>query len=120
MWIEYCKAYTPIELILVGKLSPSLESIMSQYSLFSSYLTVLPNVSSDDLIALYSNAEALIFPSLGEGFGWPIIEAMACSCLVVTTDLPPMNEIAGDFSLYLTIFPQFFSELAKWARSSAA
>ena len=119
LWIEYCKEFTPIELILVGDLSPSLECILSKNRHLSHLLTVLTHVSSEELIVLYSNAEALIFPSLGEGFGWPIIEAMACSCLVVTTDHPPMNEIAGDFSLYLEVFPRLLSDQAEWASCSA-
>lgn len=119
LWIEYCKIYSPIELILVGNLSPSLESILSKNAHLMQHLTVLTHVSGNDLIALYSNAEALIFPSLGEGFGWPIIEAMACSCLVVTTDHVPMNEIAGDFSLYLATFPQSLSDQSEWSKSSA-
>jgi len=51
------------------------------------------------LCALYSRAEALIFPSHDEGFGWPIIEAQACGCLVFTNYKNPMKEI-GKQSLY--------------------
>ncbi len=51
--------------------------------------------SSEDLQALYSGAAALLFPSLAEGFGWPIIEAQTCGCRVVTSDRQPMAEIAG-------------------------
>jgi len=52
-------------------------------------------VDSATLHALYAGAQALLFPSLAEGFGWPIIEAQACGCPVLTTDSPPMSEIAG-------------------------
>ena len=51
--------------------------------------------SNPELCALYSRARALLFPSLAEGFGWPIIEAQSCGCPVITTDLPPMNAIGG-------------------------
>lgn len=61
----------------------------------------LVEVSNEHLRALYSTAEALIFPSLQEGFGWPIIEAQACGCLVVTTDRPPMTEVGGDAAVYI-------------------
>jgi glycosyltransferase involved in cell wall biosynthesis len=40
-------------------------------------------------------AEALVYPSLKEGFGWPILEAQACACPVATSDRPPMNRLAG-------------------------
>lgn len=51
--------------------------------------------------AVYSVARALLFPSLAEGFGWPLVEAQACGCPVITTDEPPMNEVAGDAAEYL-------------------
>ena len=43
----------------------------------------------------------LLFPSLEEGFGWPILEAQACGCPVVTTDRPPMNEVAGGAAILI-------------------
>ena len=56
-------------------------------------------VSDKQLQALYSLAEALVFPSLQEGFGWPIIEAQACGCPVVTSNRAPMNRLAGPAAL---------------------
>lgn len=53
------------------------------------------------LQAAYSHARAFLFPSIAEGFGWPIIEALACGCPVLTTDEPPMNEIGGPAARYL-------------------
>ncbi len=56
--------------------------------------------AADDLLeALYSCAIAMLYPSLSEGFGWPIIEAQACGCPVVCTDIPPMPETAGSAGL---------------------
>jgi len=52
-----------------------------------------------DLPALYSEARALAFPSLYEGFGLPILEAMACGTPVVTADVSSMPEAAGDAAL---------------------
>lgn len=52
------------------------------------------------LEALYNCAVALLFPSLSEGFGWPIIEAQACGCPVVCSNLAPMPETAGDAGLF--------------------
>jgi len=56
-------------------------------------------LTDEPLAALYSLAEALIFPSLREGFGWPIIEAQACGCPVVTSNRPPMAHVAGPAAL---------------------
>ena len=56
----------------------------------------LHGVCNEQLRALYSGAFALLFPSLEEGFGWPIVEAQACGCPVITSNRAPMNEIAGE------------------------
>jgi glycosyltransferase involved in cell wall biosynthesis len=49
---------------------------------------------------LYSHAAGLIFPSLQEGFGWPILEAQACGCPVFTSNRAPMTEVGGDAAVY--------------------
>jgi len=54
---------------------------------------------SELLEALYNRAHALLFPSRFEGFGWPIAEAQACGCPVITSKAAPMSEIAGDAAL---------------------
>src|SRR3989344_7955901 len=55
----------------------------------------LGHVPDEKLSALYSGAEALLFPSLFEGFGLPILEAQACGCPVITSNLSSMPEVAG-------------------------
>jgi len=60
----------------------------------------LENVSNRDLQALYSSAQGLIFPSLYEGFGWPIIEAQSCGCPVFTSNRAPMTEVAGEGAVF--------------------
>jgi glycosyltransferase involved in cell wall biosynthesis len=57
--------------------------------------------TSEDLRALYSIARIMLFPSLEEGFGWPIVEAQACGCLVVTSNRSPMNEVGGAAAVYV-------------------
>jgi hypothetical protein len=52
-------------------------------------------LTNEALEVAYSSAGLLLFPSLAEGFGWPIIEAQACGCPVLTTAEPPRNEIGG-------------------------
>ena len=56
----------------------------------------LSSVNDQDLACLYSAAEGLLYPSLYEGFGLPILEAMACDCPVLTSNCTAMPEIAGD------------------------
>jgi glycosyltransferase involved in cell wall biosynthesis len=58
-------------------------------------------VSDDALASLYVGAEMLVFPSFYEGFGLPVLEAMACGCPVVASDLPALREVAGDAAVYV-------------------
>ena len=57
------------------------------------------HVSDQDLAVIYSNALALVYPSLYEGFGLPVVEAMACGCPVVTTNVSSLPEVAGSAAL---------------------
>lgn len=68
--------------------------------------------------AAYSKARVFLFPSLAEGFGWPIVEAQACGCPVITTDAAPMNEIGGPASSYLPRLPHG-ADSAAWAKEGA-
>ena len=56
-------------------------------------------MSDQELAVAYSNAVALVFPSLYEGFGLPIVEAMACGCPVITSNVSSLPEIAGSAAL---------------------
>jgi len=53
------------------------------------------HVSPGELVSLYRRAGALVFPSRYEGFGQPVLEAMACGCPVACSDVPALVEIAG-------------------------
>jgi len=59
----------------------------------------LGHVPTGDLPGLYSGAEALVYPSLYEGYGLPILEAFACGCPVVTSNTSSMPEVAGDAAI---------------------
>ncbi|MEL6496036.1 MAG: glycosyltransferase family 1 protein, partial [Cyanobacteria bacterium J06623_7] len=61
----------------------------------------LDYVPSEDLPALYSMAQSLVFASLYEGFGLPILEAMACGCPVITSKVTSIPEVGGDCVLYV-------------------
>jgi glycosyltransferase involved in cell wall biosynthesis len=88
-------------LVLVGpRLDPDLAALASRHGV-AERIRTLQDVSHEELCALYARATALLFPSLQEGFGWPLIEAQACGCPVFTSDLEPMNEIGGPGACYL-------------------
>jgi glycosyltransferase involved in cell wall biosynthesis len=57
-------------------------------------------VSKDALVELYRGAAALVFPSRFEGFGLPVLEALACGTPVVAADEPALREVAGDAAIY--------------------
>jgi glycosyltransferase involved in cell wall biosynthesis len=71
---------------------------------------VLEFVPDEDLAGLYSGAEAFIFPSLYEGFGFPVLEAMACGTPVICSDTSSLPEVAGDAALRVN--PQDTAALA--------
>ena len=57
---------------------------------------LLGHVSDEELAQLYSGALVSVYPSLYEGFGLPILEAMACDCPVVCSNRSSMPEVAGN------------------------
>jgi glycosyltransferase involved in cell wall biosynthesis len=77
--------------------------------------------SDEQVCAAYSLATVMIFPSLDEGFGWPIAEAQACGCPVITTGEAPMTEVGGDAAFYIPRMPIGDSDaLGEWSRQGAA
>lgn len=89
----------PLKLVMAGKPpSEAIRHLVDEENL-AGQVIFASGVTNEQLCALYSLAEVLVFPSLKEGFGWPLIEAQACGCPVVTSDLPPMNRLAGPAGL---------------------
>lgn len=58
-------------------------------------------VESEELVALYNLATVFVMPSLYEGFGLPVIEAMACGCPVIASTKGSLPEVAGEAALYV-------------------
>lgn len=58
-------------------------------------------VPEEELPSFYTNAKIFLFPSLYEGFGLPILEAMACGCPVITSNVSSMPEVAGDAAVLI-------------------
>lgn len=62
-------------------------------------VVVTGRVSNEEKALLYSAATAFVFPSLYEGFGIPVLEAMACGAPVITSNVSSLPEVAGDAAL---------------------
>jgi glycosyltransferase involved in cell wall biosynthesis len=85
---------------MAGKpFSEDMRVFIRQHRLEKQVIEVV-NCSNEELRAFYSTAKAMLFPSLAEGFGWPVIEAQACGCPVVTSGFAPLTEIGGDQAIY--------------------
>lgn len=68
---------------------------------FQTRIHFLKNISDTDLALLYNGATAMFFPSSYEGFGLPLLEAMACGTPIVTCRNSSLDEIAGEAAIYL-------------------
>jgi glycosyltransferase involved in cell wall biosynthesis len=67
--------------------------------------------SDGELVHLYKNAECFVFPSLYEGFGFPVLEAFACDCPLVSSPGGSLKEIAGNAAVYFN--PKDIREMRK-------
>lgn len=63
-------------------------------------------VPDEDLVSLYNAATVFVMPSLYEGFGLPILEAMSCGCPVITSKEGSLSEVAGDAAYFVDAYSQ--------------
>ena len=90
-----------LRLVLAGPdrgLQPKLHALAAELGL-TERVEFAGHVSRGDLAALYRGAEVLLFPSIYEGFGLPVLEAMASGTPVVTTSSSSIPEVAGDAAI---------------------
>lgn len=89
---DHASAGKEVKLVFIGE--PKYMKIKEDRN-----VRILGRVPESLLPALYSGAEALVYPSLYEGFGLPILEAMSCGCPVITSNLSSTKEVAGGAAL---------------------
>jgi glycosyltransferase involved in cell wall biosynthesis len=63
-------------------------------------VTITGWIAREELYKLYARAHAFVYPSTFEGFGMPVLEAMAAGIPVACSDIPPLREVAGDAALF--------------------
>ena len=91
-----------VALVVVGsEWTPVEQRRLSELSL-ANQVVMLGNVSDELLRDLYRQALAFVYPSLYEGFGIPVLEAMACGCPVIASRIPTTLEIAGECPNYFS------------------
>ncbi|MEM7117718.1 MAG: glycosyltransferase family 1 protein [Chloroflexota bacterium] len=94
------------DLLVVGRPFSSLEQRqlaelgVAEQVVLASTVMGKTAVSDQLLCQLYNQARAFVYPSLGEGFGIPLLEAIACGCPIVASRIPTTEEVAGSYPTY--------------------
>lgn len=119
IYIEYVKAENnPLPLWCVSPSpNPQVQALLKELPSNGKVL-FFQGIDNHALQAAYSLARAFVFPSLAEGFGWPIIEAQACACPVLTSDVAPMNEIGGVACSYIPVLKRT-DDAELWAKNAS-
>lgn len=106
------KAKTDFELVLAGSLSYmgdlTLQAI--EKNRLQEKVKILGYIENEHLPALYSGAKGFLFPTIYEGFGFPILEAMLCETPVLASNIGSAPEIGGDFPVFVN--PQDIDSIA--------
>lgn len=91
------------QLVIVGKKGWLYEEILSAPKKLNieEKVLFLDYVSDNDLPSFYKNADVFVLPSLYEGFGLPVLEAMKYGCPVITSNVSSLPEAGGDAALYV-------------------
>jgi len=87
-----------IRLIFTGQANETLLKLCRHFGV-GNRVVFIGRVPEEDMPGLYRGARALVFPSLYEGFGLPVIESMACGTPVITSNTTSLPEVAGDAAL---------------------
>jgi len=107
--------YKQIKLCLIGKdlgTFQDIKKILSKLENINvSYIESIPD--ENDIIAIYDRTKLFVYPSLYEGFGMPLIEAISRGCTVLCSEIPVFKEIAGDIPIYFApdCDPQYLMDL---------
>lgn len=105
-----------LPLIMIGARPTAKLNTIFQNSEYKKDIHWVTGLGDEYINIAYSGATCFLFPSLDEGFGWPIAEAMASGCPVITTNRAPMTEVVGSADFFLIDRRPFEEALVKqWA-----
>jgi glycosyltransferase involved in cell wall biosynthesis len=82
-----------------GFYAPQIEALVAELGMSDS-IELRGWIPRKELLRLYESARAFIYPSTFEGFGMPVLEAMAAGVPLACSDIPPLREVAGDTAIY--------------------
>ena len=85
-----------------GRLSPDQITLAANLGIGNDVIE-LPFLDRDCLAAVYRRCDLLLLPSESEGFGLPLIEAMACGCPVIASDIPAFREVGGEAAVFVEL-----------------
>ncbi len=85
----------PHTLVLVGRADTNYPDVLKEAARHT-FIRHLGELNDDDLVALYNLSDAFVLPSLWEGFGIPLLEAMACGTPVIASDRCSIPEVVGE------------------------
>ncbi|WP_294307055.1 glycosyltransferase family 1 protein [uncultured Chryseobacterium sp.] len=115
------KQITNTSLVIVGLKGWKNNGVQKLLEQYSNYVNVLGYVHENDLPGLYSGAKVFVYPSLYEGFGIPVREALLCGTPVITSDIPELREagfIAANTEMVSYINPADENDFKKSILSS--
>jgi glycosyltransferase involved in cell wall biosynthesis len=90
-----------LKIVLVGSSGWKNEEVLQWITRLDGSVTLLGNLSVGELAWVYNAARLLVYPSIYEGFGLPPLEAMACGCPVVVSNVASLPEVCGDAAEYV-------------------
>ena len=93
-----------LKLVIVGKKGWKYENIMKLIESMGTDIMITGYIDEEDKIPIYKFAQIFVFPSLYEGFGMPVLEAMASGTPVITSNISSMPEVAGNAGILIDPF----------------
>ena len=101
-YIGLKEKYNIVEkLYIVGKEGWYFKEILDIPERFKNDIVFKGYVSNEVLVEMYQKAKLFVYPSMYEGFGLPVIEAMACGCPVITSNVSSLPEISGEAAVFV-------------------